>query len=67
VGILKAIAPDMFRHKTAVHLISAGVDVAVIRSWLGQSQSRYTTQQLQTGALEAYGDLVARGSIHYEA
>jgi len=31
----KRITPHVFRHTTAVHLISAGVDVTVIRSWLG--------------------------------
>jgi integrase/recombinase XerC len=24
-----------FRHATAVHLVAAGVDITVIRSWLG--------------------------------
>jgi site-specific recombinase XerD len=31
----KRITPHIFRHSTAVHLITAGVDVTVIRSWLG--------------------------------
>ena len=31
----KHVTPHAFRHATAVHLISAGVDVTVIRSWLG--------------------------------
>jgi site-specific recombinase XerD len=31
----KRITPHVFRHTTAVHLVSAGVDVTVIRSWLG--------------------------------
>src|SRR5207244_11969753 len=34
----KRITPHVYRHTTAVHLISAGVDVTVIRSWLGHSQ-----------------------------
>ncbi|WP_436247816.1 tyrosine-type recombinase/integrase [Mesorhizobium amorphae] len=29
------MTPHSFRHATAVHLVSAGVDVTVIRSWLG--------------------------------
>jgi site-specific recombinase XerD len=34
----KRITPHVWRHSTAVHLVSAGVDVTVIRSWLGHSQ-----------------------------
>jgi site-specific recombinase XerD len=31
----KSVTPHSFRHATAVHLVSAGVDITVIRSWLG--------------------------------
>lgn len=31
----RQVTSHAFRHITAVHLISAGVDVAVIRGWLG--------------------------------
>lgn len=31
----KHVTPHSFRHATAVHLVSAGVDITVIRSWLG--------------------------------
>lgn len=31
----KRISPQTFRHTAAVHLVAAGVDIAVIRSWLG--------------------------------
>src|SRR5208337_4863223 len=31
----KRVTPHVFRHTTAVHLVAAGVDVTVIRSWLG--------------------------------
>jgi site-specific recombinase XerD len=29
------VSPHRFRHSTAVSLVAAGVDVTVIRSWLG--------------------------------
>ena len=29
------VSPHTFRHTAAVHLLAAGVDVTVIRSWLG--------------------------------
>jgi site-specific recombinase XerD len=29
------VTPHSFRHATAVHLVAAGVDITVIRSWLG--------------------------------
>ena len=31
----KKVTPHSFRHAAAVHLIAAGVDVTVVRSWLG--------------------------------
>lgn len=31
----KQVTPHSFRHATAVHLVAAGVDITVIRSWLG--------------------------------
>jgi site-specific recombinase XerD len=33
----KRVSPHTFRHTTAVHLVAAGVDVTVIRSWLGHA------------------------------
>lgn len=35
--IAKRVSPHTFRHTAAVHLVSAGVDVTVIRSWLGHA------------------------------
>jgi site-specific recombinase XerD len=32
---LKRVSPHSFRHAAAVHLVAVGVDVTVIRSWLG--------------------------------
>jgi site-specific recombinase XerD len=33
----KRVSPHIFRHTAAVHLVAAGVDVTVIRSWLGHA------------------------------
>src|ERR1035438_5212700 len=33
----KHVSPHTFRHSTAVHLVAAGVDVTIIRSWLGHA------------------------------
>ena len=48
----KRITPHVFRHTTAVHLISAAVDVSVIRSWLGNAHldttSHYAQASLET-------------------
>jgi site-specific recombinase XerD len=43
----KRIIAHIFRHTTAVHLISAGVDVTVIRSWLGHVHLDTTNQYAQ--------------------
>lgn len=46
------VTPHAFRHATAVHLISAGVDVTVIRSWLGHvsldTTNHYARANLET-------------------
>lgn len=48
----KHVTPHAFRHATAVHLISAGVDVTVIRSWLGHvsldTTNHYARANLET-------------------
>jgi len=44
---LKRITPHVFRHTTAVHLVAAGVDVTVIRSWLGHAQLDTTNHYAQ--------------------
>jgi site-specific recombinase XerD len=48
----KRITPHVFRHTTAVHLVSAGVDVTVIRSWLGHANLD-TTNHYAQASLEA--------------
>ncbi|MER9083120.1 tyrosine-type recombinase/integrase [Mesorhizobium sp. M0895] len=48
----KHVMPHSFRHATAVHLVSAGVDVTVIRSWLGHvsldTTNHYAKANLET-------------------
>ncbi len=45
----KQVSPQTFRHSAAVHLIAAGVDVKVIRSWLGHSRLDSANRYAQTG------------------
>ena len=48
----KHVSPHTFRHATAVSLVAAGVDVTVIRSWLGHASldttNRYARADLET-------------------
>ncbi|MCC6145031.1 MAG: tyrosine-type recombinase/integrase [Candidatus Hydrogenedentes bacterium] len=39
----KRISPHTIRHTTAVHLLNAGVDINVIRAWLGHVDVRTTS------------------------
>jgi integrase/recombinase XerD len=43
-GRLKAISPHVWRHSTAVHLLEAGVEVNVIRAWLGHASLETTNR-----------------------
>jgi integrase/recombinase XerC len=43
----KKISPHSFRHATAVHLVAAGVDITVIRSWLGHAHLDTTNYYAQ--------------------
>jgi site-specific recombinase XerD len=43
----KHVSPHSFRHATAVHLVAAGVDVTVIRSWLGHADLDTTNHYAQ--------------------
>jgi len=51
----KQVTPHSFRHATAVHLVAAGVDVTVIRSWLGHvsldTTNHYAQANLETKRL----------------
>lgn len=48
----KHVTPHSFRHATAEHLVAAGVDVTVIRSWLGHvsldTTNHYAQANLET-------------------
>ena len=48
----KRVTPHSFRHATAVHLVAAGVDFTVIRSWLGHvsldTTNHYAQANLET-------------------
>jgi site-specific recombinase XerD len=48
----KRITPHVFRHTIAVHLVAAGVDATVIRSWLGHAHldtaNHYAQADLET-------------------
>jgi site-specific recombinase XerD len=51
----KKVTPHSFRHATAVHLVAAGVDITVIRSWLGHvsldTTNHYAQANLETKRL----------------
>jgi len=53
-GQPRKISPHIFRHTTAVHLLEAGVEVNVIRAWLGhvslKTTNRYAEVNLQMKA-----------------
>jgi site-specific recombinase XerD len=59
--VSKNVTPHSFRHATAVHLVAAGVDITVIRSWLGHvsldTTNHYAQANLETKrkALERVG------------
>ena len=61
----KHVTPHSFRHATAVHLVAAGVDITVIRSWLGHvsldTTNHYAQANLETKrkALERVGSPAA--------
>jgi site-specific recombinase XerD len=43
----KKVTPHRFRHATAVHLVAAGADITVIRSWLGHAHLNTTNLYAQ--------------------
>jgi site-specific recombinase XerD len=72
------VSPHLFRHTTAVHLLEAGVDVNVIRGWLGHvslaTTYRYTEISLRMKqaavalcAPPVDSSAASRTSIHWRA
>ena len=43
-GAARRVTPHIFRHTAAVHLVEAGVDVNVIRGWLGHADLSTTNR-----------------------
>lgn len=44
------VTPHVFRHTTAVHLLEAGVEVNVIRGWLGHASLKTTNRYAEINA-----------------
>jgi len=61
----KRITPHTFRHSTALHLIQSGVEINVVRSWLGHASIDTThayveiDMHMKASALEACGTVQA--------
>ena len=58
-GLFKAVSPHTIRHSTAIHLLESGVEVNVIRGWLGHvsldTTNRYAeiNMRMKEAALKA--------------
>ncbi|HVA75041.1 MAG TPA: tyrosine-type recombinase/integrase [Acidimicrobiales bacterium] len=54
-GTARRVTPHIFRHTAAVHLVEAGVEVNVIRGWLGHADLSTTNRyaEINTKAKEA--------------
>jgi integrase len=63
--VRKRITSHVFRHTTAVHLISAGVDVTVIRSWSGHA-SLDTTNHYAQASLETKRRSASAGAGRFQ-
>ena len=59
----KKVSPHTFRHAAVVHLVAAGVDVTVIRSWLGHA-SLETTNHYAQANLETKREALQRLQPH---
>jgi len=43
----RAVTPHIFRHTTALHLVEAGNDIAVVKDWLGHADLKTTNAYLE--------------------
>jgi integrase/recombinase XerD len=43
----RRITPHTFRHTTALHLIEKGVDITIIKEWLGHADIKTTSQYIE--------------------
>ena len=43
----RTVSPHVFRHTTALHLLEAGNDIAVVKDWLGHADLRTTSAYLE--------------------
>ena len=43
------ITPHTFRHTTALHLLQSGVELNVVRSWLGHASIEITHTYIEVG------------------
>ncbi len=43
----RTVTPHVFRHTTALHLLEAGNDIAVVRDWLGHADLKTTSAYLE--------------------
>ena len=55
----KKVSPHTFRHAAAVHLVASGVDITVIRSWLGHADLETTNHYAQAN-LDTKREALAR-------
>ena len=60
--VTRAVSPHTLRHTTAMHLLQAGVDVNVIRAWLGHV-SLDTTHQYVEADLEMKRRALEKGGV----
>jgi site-specific recombinase XerD len=64
----RKITPHTFRHTTALHLIQSGVDISVVKEWLGHADTKTTflyveiNIEMKRKALEAFPPPAQQGA-----